>query len=92
MASESLVRIPLDLWPRRGGWRGKVVRVYKKPGDLVEKGEVLAEIEIEKAILEVESPVSGRVRSIVGEGEEVTPESVVAVVEGHGDGGGEAEA
>ncbi|BAN90944.1 biotin/lipoyl-containing protein [Aeropyrum camini] len=88
MASESLVRIPLDLWPRRGGWRGKVVKVYKRPGDAVEKGEVLAEVEIEKAVLEIESPVSGRVKSIVGEGEEVTPDTVVAVVEGPGDGGG----
>lgn len=85
----SEVRVPLDLWPRRGGWKGKVVRVYKKPGERVARGEVIAEVEIEKAILEIESPASGVICQVAGEGSEVRPETVIAVITGDGGSGGE---
>lgn len=54
-----------ELWPRRGGWRGKVVSVLKNPGDRVSVGEAVAEIEIEKAILVIESPFDGVVREVI---------------------------
>jgi 2-oxoisovalerate dehydrogenase E1 component len=38
---------------------GKLVRWLKKPGDQVSASEVVAEIETEKAILEIESPRNG---------------------------------
>ncbi|MCE4603556.1 MAG: lipoyl domain-containing protein [Aeropyrum sp.] len=82
MASRTEVRVPLDLWPRRGGWKGKVVKVYKSVGERVSKGEVIAEIEIEKAVLEIESPTDGVLVEVASEGEEVSPESIIARIEG----------
>ena len=38
---------------------GKLVRWLKQPGDQVSASEVVAEIETEKAILEIESPRNG---------------------------------
>lgn len=38
---------------------GAIVKWLKKPGDAVEKGEPLAEIETDKSSVEVESPASG---------------------------------
>ena len=75
------VKVPEELWPRRGGWKGRVVSVFKRPGERVARGEVLAEVEIEKAILEIESPVSGVVRKVAEPGSPVGPGSVVALVE-----------
>lgn len=75
------VKVPEELWPRRGGWRGKVVSVLKRPGERVSRGEVLAEVEIEKAILEIESPVDGVVKEVAEPGSPVEPGSVVAIVE-----------
>lgn len=75
------VKVPDELWPRRGGWKGKIVSVLKRPGEKVMRGEVLVEVEIEKAILEIESPVDGVVKRIVEPGSPVEPGSVVAVVE-----------
>ncbi|MCE4610509.1 MAG: biotin attachment protein [Desulfurococcales archaeon] len=75
------VKVPEELWPRRGGWKGKVVNVLKKPGEKVARGEVLAEVEIEKAILEIESPVDGVVRKVAEPGSPVEPGSVIALVE-----------
>jgi len=66
------VRVPEELWPRRGGWRGRVVSVFKKPGDRVSKGESIVEVEIEKAVLVIESPFDGIVREVL-----VSPGSVV---------------
>lgn len=75
------VRVPEDLWPRSSGWRGRVVGVRVSPGDRVREGDVVAEVEIEKAVLEIESPVSGVVVEVrVGVGDEVGPGDVLAVV------------
>lgn len=46
---------------------GKLVRWVKKPGDKVNKGEVLAEVETDKATVEVESFVSGVVAATFAE-------------------------
>jgi pyruvate dehydrogenase E2 component (dihydrolipoamide acetyltransferase) len=50
-----------------------VVQAWRKQvGDLIEKGEVIAEIETEKALVELQSPASGTLVEIVhGDGEEV---------------------
>jgi 2-oxoisovalerate dehydrogenase E1 component len=41
---------------------GKVVRWAKQNGDLVKLGELVAEIETEKAVVEIEAPAAGRLR------------------------------
>ena len=68
-----LVAVPRDIWPRRSEWRGRVVDVAEV-GATVERGDVVAEVEVEKAVLEIESPVSGVVAEVyVGRGDEVGP-------------------
>ena len=75
------VRVPEDVWPTRA-WSGKLVALHVGPGDCVSKGDVVAEVEVEKAVLEVTSPVSGRVvKLLVSEGEAVGPGTTIAVVE-----------
>ncbi len=44
---------------------GKILSWYKKPGDIVKKGEALAEVETEKVNIEIESYVSGVLLEIV---------------------------
>ncbi|MCX8196560.1 MAG: lipoyl domain-containing protein [Acidilobaceae archaeon] len=82
---EREVILPLELWPRRGGWVGKVVSALKREGESVRKGEPLLEVEIEKAILVVESPYSGVVKEIAQPGRPVKPGSPVARVEVYGE-------
>jgi pyruvate dehydrogenase E2 component (dihydrolipoamide acetyltransferase) len=54
--------------------RGKLARWIKKEGDMVEPGEVIAEIETDKAIMEVESVDSGVLfKILVPEGTENVP-------------------
>lgn len=51
---------------------GTVVSWLKKEGDKVNKGEAILEIEVEKAIMEIESEYDGYLRKIlVREGETV---------------------
>jgi pyruvate dehydrogenase E2 component (dihydrolipoamide acetyltransferase) len=60
---------------------GTLVRWVKKVGDTINKGEVLAEIETDKATVEVESPASGIVRKLlVDEGAVVPVSSPIAMV------------
>jgi len=60
---------------------GLVTRWLKREGETVERGEVIVEIEAEKASHEVESPVSGVVESILAaEGDEVRVGAVLAVI------------
>ncbi len=49
---------------------GTITKWYKHPGDTVKKGDVLVEIESEKIINDIESPVDGFIKTIlVQEGE-----------------------
>lgn len=48
-----------------GMTEGKLVRWLKKPGDRVERGEVLAEIETDKSLLELEAIEAGRLAEIL---------------------------
>jgi pyruvate dehydrogenase E2 component (dihydrolipoamide acetyltransferase) len=68
---------------------GTLARWLKKKGESVEKGEVLAEIETDKATMELEAYDSGVLREVlVEEGQTVPIGQAIAVV---GDGGGKAE-
>ena len=61
---------------------GVVVQWLKAAGDPVERGDVLAEIETDKAIVEVDAPASGVLRSIdVPAGEVVPVGTTLAVIE-----------
>lgn len=62
---------------------GKVVRWLKKPGEPVNRGEVLAEIETDKAVVEVEAFAGGVLRQIVvQEGVTVPVGETIAVIGG----------
>ncbi|MFZ8795677.1 MAG: biotin/lipoyl-containing protein [Acidilobaceae archaeon] len=82
-----VIKIPEELWPRRGGWRGRVVSVLKKPGDRVSRGEPVVEVEIEKAVLVIESPYDGVVSEVlVSQGSPVEPDSELMRVDVVGEG------
>ena len=60
---------------------GTIVTWQKQEGDSIEKGEVLLEIETDKAMVEVESPQSGTLRKIFfPEGTTVAIQTVIALV------------
>ncbi|MBF9231914.1 acetoin dehydrogenase dihydrolipoyllysine-residue acetyltransferase subunit [Microvirga alba] len=62
---------------------GKVSRWFVKENAKVEKGQVIFEIETDKAAMEIEAPVSGIIRDMTGEeGLEVPVGSVVAMIYG----------
>ncbi len=52
---------------------GQLVRWLRKEGETVQKGDVLAEIETDKATVEVEAPVGGVVRRLLVEEGAVVP-------------------
>lgn len=60
---------------------GTVVSWAKKVGDKIEEGDILAEIETDKAIMEFESFYEGTLLHIgIGEGETVKVESLIAII------------
>lgn len=60
---------------------GSIVKWHKKEGDEVKKGDILFEIETDKAVLEVESFYDGNlIKIIIGEGQPVPVNSAVAYV------------
>jgi Pyruvate/2-oxoglutarate dehydrogenase complex, dihydrolipoamide acyltransferase (E2) component, and related enzymes len=81
------IKVPEELWPRRGGWRGRVISVLEKPGDRVSRGEPVVEVEIEKAVLVIESPYDGVVSEVlVSQGSPVEPGSELVRVDFVGEG------
>jgi 2-oxoglutarate dehydrogenase E2 component (dihydrolipoamide succinyltransferase) len=59
-----------------------VLRWLKREGDSVGLGESIVEVEADKANHEIESPVAGRVESILAEeGDEVKVGAVLAVID-----------
>jgi pyruvate dehydrogenase E2 component (dihydrolipoamide acetyltransferase) len=52
---------------------GEVIAWYKKVGDAVQRGDMLAEVEAAKTTIEVEAPVSGILAEIAAEAGEVVP-------------------
>ena len=60
---------------------GKLVAWLKKEGDRIEAGEILFEVETDKATMEVESPVAGYVRKLLAAGGETVPVTqVIALI------------
>lgn len=60
---------------------GKILRWLKRVGDRVERGEPLAEIETDKATLELDSPYSGYIAEILhSEGETVPVDAPLVVI------------
>ena len=67
---------------------GKLLRWLKRPGDRVDVGEILAEVETDKADMELEASVAGEIRELrLGEGESAPVGAVIAVIEAGADGG-----
>ena len=61
--------------------KGTVIRWLKKEGETVQKGEVLLELETDKALFEYESPEAGILRKLVAQEGTVVPVlSVIAVL------------
>jgi len=61
---------------------GTVVSWKKAAGETVKKGEVLLEVETDKAVAEIESPVSGVLREIlVPAGQTVPVGTPLALIE-----------
>jgi len=61
---------------------GRVVAWHKKEGDRVEAGEVIMEVETDKATMGVESPASGVViKILVPEGTTALANTPLAVIE-----------
>jgi pyruvate dehydrogenase E2 component (dihydrolipoamide acetyltransferase) len=60
---------------------GRLVAWLKKEGDRVEAGEILFEVETDKATMEVEAPVAGYVRRLLAAvGDEVPVAQVIALI------------
>lgn len=61
---------------------GIIVRWLKAPGEVVKAGEPLVEVETDKAVMDVESPISGRLTStLVEEGASVAVGEAIAEFE-----------
>ena len=52
---------------------GKVLRWLKSPGDTVQKGEPIVEIETDKVTVEIEAPASGVLRDVTARQGDVVP-------------------
>jgi len=52
---------------------GKVLRWLKAPGDAVQKGEPIVEIETDKVTVEIEAPASGVLRDVTAQPGDVVP-------------------
>ena len=60
---------------------GRLVAWLKKEGDHVDAGEVLFEVETDKATMEVESPVAGYVRRLLAAGgDDIPVTAVIALI------------
>ena len=67
---------------------GKVLRWIKSPGDTVQKGEPLLEIETDKVTVEVEAPASGVLREVTaGVGDVVPVGKTIALIFAAGEAG-----
>ncbi len=60
--------------------KGIIVKWHKKEGDKVKKGEVIAEVESDKAIIEVESFYDGYIHLLYKEGDAVEVKKDIAII------------
>lgn len=64
---------------------GEIVKWHIKPGDRIEEDQIIVEVQNDKAVVEVPSPVSGRVAEVkADEGAVVHVGDVIAVFEAEG--------
>jgi len=62
--------------------KGKLIKWYVKEGQYVKEGDKIAEVESDKAIMDIQTFKSGIVKKLlVKEGEEVPVKSVIAIIE-----------
>jgi len=74
-----------------GMHEGEIVKWHVKPGDRVEEDQVLLEVQNDKAVVELPSPVAGTVKDVlVPEGQVATVGQVLIVFEVEGEAGGRA--
>ena len=59
---------------------GTIEKWLKKDGDFVEKGEPIFEVLTDKVTIEVESPDSGFLKILVGEGQETPITDIIAYI------------
>src|SRR2546428_2821037 len=72
---------------------GKVVHWLKRPGDAVQKGEPIVEIETDKVTVEIEAPASGVLRDVTAQPGDVVPVGqTIAVILAAGEVGAVASA
>ncbi|MDZ7703611.1 MAG: biotin/lipoyl-containing protein [Trueperaceae bacterium] len=70
---------------------GVLLKWLKQPGDAVTKGDILMEVETDKAVVEVEAQASGTLAQVsAAEGEEIPTGQVIAVILGEGESAEEA--
>ena len=75
------VEVLLPQWGM-GMSEGTIVEWKKKVGDQVAEGDIIADVEAEKATQELEAPATGVLTEIkVPENEEVKVRSVLAIIE-----------
>ncbi|HET7578516.1 MAG TPA: dihydrolipoamide acetyltransferase family protein [Bacillales bacterium] len=71
---------------------GEIVKWMVKPGDEVKEDDTLAEVQNDKAVVELPSPVDGKVVELKAEeGDTVEVDQVVVVFDAEGEDDGEAE-
>ncbi|MDI3269222.1 MAG: 2-oxo acid dehydrogenase subunit E2 [Bacillota bacterium] len=69
-----------------GDAAGTVARVLVKPGDRIEEGQTILEVEAEKAVVEVPAETAGVVKELlVHEGDEVKNQQVILTLEESGE-------
>ena len=64
---------------------GMLVRWVKRVGESINKGDVLAEIETDKATVEVEAPVNGIVRNLLASQGDIIPVGALIAIIGTAD-------
>ncbi|HEU5347807.1 MAG TPA: dihydrolipoamide acetyltransferase family protein, partial [Ktedonobacterales bacterium] len=64
---------------------GKIVQWLKAEGDAVREGEFIAEIETDKATIELEAPATGRLARLYAAGDEVPVGQAIAVILAEGE-------
>lgn len=65
----------------------EVVKVHVKEGDLVQEFDTIAEVQTDKAVVEIASPVTGKIKELrMKEGEIVIVDHVIVVFEVEGEG------
>ena len=60
--------------------KGVIVKWHKNDGDRVKKGEVIADVESDKAVIEVESFYDGYIHLLYKEGDEVEVKKDIAII------------